>query len=407
LEMARIKKQHDVVITSARGKKVRALVSVFGNVDLAGDRVMPGAFANTIAEWEASGDRPPFLWSHQWGDPFAHLGVIDSMRETDRGLEVEATILDDNEFAQQVQKLLDQRRVTQFSFSYDVVRERKAEDGANELHELRLIEAGPCLSGMNPETGLLSRKSVQQMLAAEKGGTWAGTTISRKAVDDLRSSVSGVVESFLDDLYDAAASSKRAPSDPDADLLRELDELAAEPRTSDADLLRQLDELDGKSMVTTEYAAVLTRASALIAQSAVRATVGGLPEAEAQLMEASRQLRTIASGGEGDVQEIIDRCRPIVQALRAAGQTVAASNLERTLVELAGGTASEYVDNSDRIEGSVNLETPKERAAREADAALVAKLDELSPTDHSAEATERERQRLVRVAQENSMRLPR
>ncbi len=62
---------------------------------------------------------------------------------------------------------------------------------------------------------------------------------------------------------------------------------------------------------------------------------------------------------------------------------MAASSLERTLVELAGGTGVDYVTNADRIEGSVNVDTPKERAALEADAALVAKLDELSPEPKS------------------------
>jgi hypothetical protein len=112
-------------------------------------------------------------------------------------------------------------------------------------------------------------------------------------------------------------------------------------RSTDADLRRQLDELasafgkGGKQMISTETAAVLTRGASLLAQSAVRAQVVGLVDAEAALMEASRRLRTIASGGAGDVQDVIDEVTPLVSALRTAGQPVAGDNLERTLVELA------------------------------------------------------------------------
>src|SRR6266545_7668555 len=100
--MSRINKVHSALITNVKGNIVRALVSTWDIVDFQGDRVRRGAFANSIADWETSGDKLPFLWAHEWSDPFAHLGVVTSMRETDRGLEMEAEILDDNELAQQV-----------------------------------------------------------------------------------------------------------------------------------------------------------------------------------------------------------------------------------------------------------------------------------------------------------------
>jgi HK97 family phage prohead protease len=361
--MSRLQKTHSIVITSVQGKTVRALVAVFGNVDLQGDRVMPGAFTNSIAEWEASGDKLPFLWSHDWGDPFAHLGVVTSMWESPRGLEVEAEILDDNPFAKQVQKLLDQRRVVQFSFAYDTVRERMAEDGANELLELKLIECGPCLSGANPYTQLLSRKSVQQMLAAEQGGTWAGTTIPKAAVDELRSRVSGVVESFLDDIYETEAKhmTPQKTTDPTLDRLNaEIDALTTSSNPSrDADLLKRLDELTGDKVaaggnVTPATASVLMNAANHLAQSAVRSQVAGLVDAEAALMSAAGDLRTMASGGEGDVAAIIASVQPLIAELRAVNP-VAASGLERALVELAGGVNIEYVTNEDRIGGSLEV----------------------------------------------------
>jgi hypothetical protein len=99
----------------------------------------------------------------------AHLGAVTRARESERGLEIEAEISDPTPFAAQVKRLLQQRRVKEFSFAYDTVTERKASDGANELIELDLIECGPCLKGANPETGLLSAKALTDMLTEGRG----------------------------------------------------------------------------------------------------------------------------------------------------------------------------------------------------------------------------------------------
>lgn len=149
-----------------------ALVSVFNNVDLYGEVVMPGAFAKTLKAWETRGDPIPVIWSHQWADPFSHVGVVRSATETDKGLLIKGFISPEeraeNPTANQVYKLLKSRRVTQFSFGFDVEEagpaERKSIDGTKsrdvyELRELKLHEVGPCLLGVNPDTELHTVKS--------------------------------------------------------------------------------------------------------------------------------------------------------------------------------------------------------------------------------------------------------
>jgi hypothetical protein len=66
----------------------RALVSVFDNEDTYGDVVRPGAFAQTLMDWAAKGDSIPVIWSHQWSDPFSHIGHVVEAKETIEGLEV-------------------------------------------------------------------------------------------------------------------------------------------------------------------------------------------------------------------------------------------------------------------------------------------------------------------------------
>ena len=139
-----------------------ALVAVFGNKDLGGDVIVPGAFTDSLRAWEASGDAIPAIWSHQWSDPFAHIGWSLSAAETEDGLLVTAQLDLENPTAVQTFKLLKQRRVKEFSFGYDVVDGGYVTNDGTEVFELRklnLIEFGPTLKGMNPDTQLLGTKS--------------------------------------------------------------------------------------------------------------------------------------------------------------------------------------------------------------------------------------------------------
>lgn len=143
-----------------------ALVAVFGNKDHGGDVIVPGAFAESLQDWEASGDAIPAIWSHQWSDPFAHIGWSLSAAETADGLLVTAQLDLENPTALQTYKLLKQRRVKEFSFGYDVVDGgyvTQDEDEFFELRKLNLIEFGPTLKGMNPETQLLGTKSDEEI----------------------------------------------------------------------------------------------------------------------------------------------------------------------------------------------------------------------------------------------------
>lgn len=152
--------------TNLQDGQFRALVSVFGNLDSYGDVIAPGAFTESLAEWEASGDPIPVIWSHKWDDPFAHIGTVISAVETDRGLEIVGEISAEerqtNPLAERVYVLLKQHRVRQFSFAYDVLEAGQVEHDGNtvtQLQQLRVHEVGPCLVGVNQATELQDIKS--------------------------------------------------------------------------------------------------------------------------------------------------------------------------------------------------------------------------------------------------------
>lgn len=150
----------------------RAVVSVFGNKDSYGDVVMPGAFADTLADWRASGDTIPVYWSHQMADPDYNIGWVVDAKETEAGLEVLAQLDTDPDAspkARQAYRLLKGRRVKQFSFAYDVIDGGPAEHNGESVYELRklkLYEVGPTPVGANPETELLAVKNAAQRAQA-------------------------------------------------------------------------------------------------------------------------------------------------------------------------------------------------------------------------------------------------
>lgn len=171
-----------------------ALVSVVGNKDAYGDVVMSGAFDDTLAEWKASGNPVPVIWSHGYFDATNHIGyLLDAAEKTIDGktglwVRGQLDISDAPEDAQarKAAKLLRGKRVTQFSFSYDVLEgaPAKSEELGDyyELRKLKLYEVGPTLIGANQETELIDAKALHALAVEVK----AGRVISAKNEELLR-----------------------------------------------------------------------------------------------------------------------------------------------------------------------------------------------------------------------------
>lgn len=184
----------------------RALVSVFGNKDAYGDVVVPGAFTDTLAEWKDSGDTIPIYWSHQMQDPDYNVGYCLDAYETDDGLEVLGQLdLEDDAppKARQVYRLLKGRRVTQFSFAYDVLDGSAVDkdgDSYFELRRLKLHEVGPTPIGANAETQLLGVKTISDLT-----NRWAANVLpDLKAGRVLSTKNENTLREALDALHGAA-----------------------------------------------------------------------------------------------------------------------------------------------------------------------------------------------------------
>lgn len=172
-----------------------AIVSVFGNKDSYGDVVMAGAFAETLAEWEASGDPIPVYWSHRMDDPDFNIGSVLEAKEIEQGLWVRAQLDLESPKAAQVYRLLKGRRVTQFSFAYDILEAawvEKEDESWYELRKLGLWEVGPTPIGANQETELLAVKSAAQHATRFVANVKAGRVISAKNETTLREAQSSL-----------------------------------------------------------------------------------------------------------------------------------------------------------------------------------------------------------------------
>lgn len=148
--------------------RFQALASTY-DIDSVGDKVKPGAFAKTLATWQAKGDSIPLLWSHRMDDPDYNLGHVLDAKEAPGGLWVDVQLDLTHTKAMQVYKLLKGRRINNLSFAYDEEDSQRVTgpDGKsyNELRQLKLYEVSLTPIGANQHTSVLGVKAAVELLS--------------------------------------------------------------------------------------------------------------------------------------------------------------------------------------------------------------------------------------------------
>jgi len=179
-----------------------AIVAAFGNVDRGGDKILPGAFKASLERWKTKRRPIPVIFAHEWDNLDAHIGQVVEAKEVDEGLYVKGQLEMDEPFAKRVWKKMAQGVLAEFSFAYDAVKEAIV-DGVRELREVELLEVGPCLVGMNPETRLIElKKAIPSHSTATSDASWDGPANEARAK-------SGETEAYYRRIY--------AWKDPDGD----------------------------------------------------------------------------------------------------------------------------------------------------------------------------------------------
>lgn len=165
--------------------------SVFDVKDSYGDVVRKGAFTDTLAEWEATGNTLPVLYGHDMADPFSNIGGVLTAEEDDRGLKITAQLDLDDAKAAKVFKLLKGRRLNQMSFAYDVMEggPAKSEEFGDyyELNRLKLYEVSVVPIGANQQTEILAVKHLVDAVKAGRVLSAKNETTLREARDAINS----------------------------------------------------------------------------------------------------------------------------------------------------------------------------------------------------------------------------
>lgn len=133
--------------------------SVFGNKDLGGDVVEPGAFTRTLKE---TGGKFPLAGDHDWSLA-GRLGFVEAV-EDDTGLKVTGHFNMEKQYAKDVYSDVRQALANDLpmgmSFGYDVVESNfDKKDGILYLLDLTVYEASLTQFPMNPAAGVTDVKA--------------------------------------------------------------------------------------------------------------------------------------------------------------------------------------------------------------------------------------------------------
>lgn len=129
--------------------------SVFGNTDLGGDVVMPGAFSRTLAKHRTEGNWPQMFWMH---NPSQVPGKWLEMSEDENGLRVKG-VLADTPLGNEIHTLLTMDAVRGLSIGYQVTDDEWKDDGTRLLKEVELWEVSVVSLPMNPLAQVAHAKS--------------------------------------------------------------------------------------------------------------------------------------------------------------------------------------------------------------------------------------------------------
>lgn len=130
----------EFAIKSDGAREFEGYGSVFGNVDSYGERVIKGAFVDSLKGLKAKGRMPSLLWQH---DPSLPIGVYHEMREDEKGLYVRGELAD-TQLGREAYTLMKMGALSGLSIGYEVKSDvYDSKTDVRDLTELELWEVSP------------------------------------------------------------------------------------------------------------------------------------------------------------------------------------------------------------------------------------------------------------------------
>jgi HK97 family phage prohead protease len=165
----KIKSFAEITDLDLERRTVMGYAAKFGNIDLHGDMIMPGAFTKTIKERGPEGKNE--IWFLHDHDTSKVNGKPTLLKEDGNGLYFEARIVD-TEAGEDTLKLYEEGLINQHSIGFSTIKESKVEEkGKNtyyEIQEVKLFEISSVLWAANPDTPFLGLKSLDKNLLLDR-----------------------------------------------------------------------------------------------------------------------------------------------------------------------------------------------------------------------------------------------
>jgi HK97 family phage prohead protease len=170
--------------------KFTGVGATYGNVDLGGDRIMPGAFTRTLAGSKVL----PLLWQHQPDNPIGSVKVTDSSQ----GLQVEGQLELADPTGQKAYRFLKSGIIRGLSIGYEAVKSAFVDD-VRELTELKLWELSVVTFPMNTSAVVTGIKAMSD---DERGKHFKAIDAHRKSIDRAQRGIREHLKSLFDGFDD-------------------------------------------------------------------------------------------------------------------------------------------------------------------------------------------------------------
>lgn len=197
---------------------VEAFVSVFGNVDSYGDRVMLGAFKESIES-----KLPKMVWQHDITRPIGKTILAEELPAGDArlpdslkdygALYVKGVFNLNTTDGKDAYEHIKFGSIDEYSFGYEEVETTPLADGTKELNKVNIIEWSPVTVGANPMTMTSNVKAMTleekldvaaTLIKQSEEHAYAYADMRAKAGRVLNSRIRGMILSLADQLKDAS-----------------------------------------------------------------------------------------------------------------------------------------------------------------------------------------------------------
>jgi HK97 family phage prohead protease len=139
----------------------RAIAATW-DVDREGDRLEPGAFRESLREWQDAAKQVPILWGHgrEAADVIGHADPAE-IEENEQGLVIEGQLdIADSEAAAEAWRSVRQGRLS-LSFGFVILASHEEQGGVRVIDEIDLVELTLTSVPANAATRVLSAKHLK------------------------------------------------------------------------------------------------------------------------------------------------------------------------------------------------------------------------------------------------------